>query len=140
MRFRQYKIAGTGDIEAIFTQVAIRSEDQDALRFLWNKDGEEKIFKYKRLIFGATFSPSCAIYMLHRCAEDNKLSNPKAYAAIRNNFYMDDYLQSFSTTKNAAITTTELKNTLEKSGSELTKFSSNDPRTVIKITGKMQTQ
>ena len=57
----QYKIAVTGDIEAMFMQVAIRSEDQDALRFLWNKDGEEKIFKYKRPIFGATCSPSCAI-------------------------------------------------------------------------------
>ena len=89
-RFGEYKIAETGDIESMFMQVAIRPEDQDALRLLWNKDGQEKIFKYKRLIFGATCSPSCAIYILRRCAEDNKLSNPEAYSAIRNNFYMDD--------------------------------------------------
>ena len=78
LRFRQYKIAVISDIEAMFMQVAIRSEDQNALRFLWNKDGEEKIFKYKRLIFGATCSPSCAKYILHKCAEDNKLGNPEA--------------------------------------------------------------
>ncbi|XP_075264848.1 uncharacterized protein LOC142357013, partial [Convolutriloba macropyga] len=136
LRFRQYKIAVTGDIEAMFMQVAIRTEDQDALRFLWNKDGEETIFKYKRLIFGATCSPSCAIYILHRCAEDNKLSNPEAYSAIRNNFYMDDYLQSFNTTENAVITTTEVKDTLHKGGFKLTKFFSNDPNTVMKITGE----
>ena len=136
LRFRQYKIAVTGDIKAMFMQVAIRTEDQDALRFLWNKDGEETIFKYKRLIFGAICSPSCAIYILHRCAEDNKLSNPEAYSAIRNNFYMDDYLQSFNTTENPVITTTEVKETLHKGGFKLTKFFSNDPNTVMKITGE----
>ena len=107
LRFQQYKIAVTGDIEAMSMQVAIRSEDQDALRFLWNKDGEEKIFKYKRLIFGATCSPPCAIHILHRCAKENKLSNLEAYSAIKKNLYMDDYLQSFKTTDTAAITTTE---------------------------------
>ena len=105
----------------MFMQVAIRTEDQDALRFLWSKHGEEKIFNYKRLIFGATCSPSCSIYILHRCA-DNKISNPEAYSAIRNNFYMDDYLQSFKTTKTAAITTTEVKDTLQKIALSLQKF------------------
>ena len=119
----------------MFMQIAIRTEDQDTLRFLWNRD-EEKIFEYKRLIFGATCSPSCAIYILHRCAEDNKLSNPEAYSAIRNNFYMDDNLQRFKTTETAAVTATEVKNTLQKGDLKLTKFFSNDPNTVMKITGE----
>ena len=42
LRFRQYNIAVTGDIKAMFMQVAIISEDQDALSFLWIKEGEEK--------------------------------------------------------------------------------------------------
>ena len=136
VRFWQYKIAVTGDIQAMFMQVAIRTEVQDALRFFWNKDGEEKIFKYKRLIFGATCSPSYAIYILHRCVEDNKLSNPEAYSAIKNNFYIDDYLQSFKTTETAAITTTEVKDTLQKGGFKLTSFFSNDPNTAMQITGE----
>ena len=110
----------------MFMQVAMKTEDQDALRFLWNKDGEEKTFKYKRLIFGATCSSSCAIYILHRCAEDNKLSNPEAYSAIRNIFCMET----------AAITASEVKDTLQKGGLKLTKFFSNDPNTVMKITGE----
>ena len=57
-------------------------------------------------MFGATCSSSYALYILNRCAEDSKLSKSEAYLAIENNFYMDDYLQCFSTTKNAAITTT----------------------------------
>ena len=122
LRFRQYKVAVTGDIEAMFMQVAIRKEDQDALRFFWNKDGEEKIFKFRKLIFGATCSPSFAIYLLNRCAEYNKISSPEAYSAIRNNFFLDDYIQSFKTTENAAITTTEVKDTLQKGGFKLPKF------------------
>ena len=48
---------------------------------------------------------------------------------------MDDYLQSFKTTETAAITVTEVKDTLKKGGFKLTKFFSNDPNTVMKITG-----
>ena len=48
---------------------------------------------------------------------------------------MDDCLQSFKTTETAAITATEVKDTLQKGGFKLTKFFSNDPNTVMKITG-----
>ena len=49
---------------------------------------------------------------------------------------MGDYLQSFNTTENAAITTTEVKDTLHKGGFKLTKFFINNPNTVMKITGE----
>ena len=35
MRFREEKVALSGDIEAMFNQVAVPPEDQAALRFLW---------------------------------------------------------------------------------------------------------
>ena len=49
---------------------------------------------------------------------------------------MDDFLQSFKTTETAAITTTEVKDTLQKGGFKLTKFFNNDQNTVMKITGE----
>ena len=45
---------------------------------------------------------------------------------------MDDYLQSFK----AAITTTEVDDTLHKGGFEFTMFFSKDPHNVMKITGE----
>ena len=54
LRFRQYSVAITADIEAMFMQIGIQPQDQDYLRFLWTQNGNEKIFKYNRLIFGAT--------------------------------------------------------------------------------------
>ena len=76
------------------------------------------------------------LHVQYTCAEDNKLSNPEVYSAIRNNFYMNDYLQSFKTTETAAITATDKKDTLQKGGFKLTQFFSNDPNTVMKITGE----
>ena len=52
LRFRQYSLAITADIEAMFMQIGIQSQDQDYLRFLWTENGKEKIFKHNRLIFG----------------------------------------------------------------------------------------
>ena len=49
---------------------------------------------------------------------------------------MDDYLQSFKTTETAAITTREVKDTLQKCGFKLRKFFSYEPNTVMKITGE----
>ena len=54
LRFRQYEVAVTADIEAVFRQVGIREEEQDALRFLWSDKDEERTSKHQRLIFGAT--------------------------------------------------------------------------------------
>ena len=45
LRFRQYQVAVTADIEAMFMQVGIREEDQDALRFLWSNNDEERTSK-----------------------------------------------------------------------------------------------
>ena len=104
-------------------QVAIQPADQKALRFLWNKDVEAKISKYKRLTFGATCSPPFAIYIFHRCAEgNNKLSNPEAYSAKRNIFFMVDYFLGFNTNQNAPTTAKKIKSTLQKGSFKLTKI------------------
>ena len=77
LRFRQYEVAVTADIEVMFTQVGISDEDQNAPRFLWSDNDEEKTSKYQQLVFGATFSPACAIFVLQKCANDNRREHPK---------------------------------------------------------------
>ena len=116
--------------------------------FFWNRDGEEKVFRYRKIIskvqetnFRCNFFPFlCNIHtpqiLQHTSAEDNKLINLEAYSAIESNFYIDDDLQSFNTTENEAIITTEVNNTIQKDGFRLTKFFSNNPNAVMKITGE----
>ena len=46
MRFREEKVALSGDIEAMFNQVAVPEADQVALRFLWRQSPESAIEVY----------------------------------------------------------------------------------------------
>ena len=133
-RFREKTIAILGDIEGMFMQIGIRNEDQSALRFLWSIDNDVRQFQLTRLIFGATCLPSCAIFVLDRCAVDNVETHPKAQSAIRSYFYMDDYIQSFDSPENANATGYEVKNCLRAGGFRLTKFLSNHQQALQCIT------
>ena len=94
LRLRQYSVAITADKEAMFMHISIQPQDQGYLRFLWTENGKEKIFKYNRLIFGATSSPSCAIFVLQKCAKDNKQEHPEAHTSIMQQFFKDDFMQT----------------------------------------------
>ena len=75
LRFRNYRVAFSADIEAMYHQVRVKSDDADALRFLWSEDvnSEEKPDTYQMLvhIFGGKDSPSCANYAVKRTASDH---------------------------------------------------------------------
>ena len=78
MRFREEKVALSGDIEAMFNQVAVPEADQCALRFLWRQSPESpiEVYQYVRHIFGAKCVPTCSNYALLRSAEDNEMKFP----------------------------------------------------------------
>ena len=98
-------------------QIAEQKENQEALRFLWYKNNVEAIYKYKGLIFGATFSPSFAIYVPQKCATVNHHLSLGASQSIMNNFYLDDFSQTFKTTDEPVEQTTCIKRTLQKEDS-----------------------
>ena len=86
LRFQENPVAFLSDIEGMFMQIAIRHEDQSALRFLWPNEKIVNQYQFTRLIFGATCSPFCAIFVLNRCAEDNAIEFPIAVNAIKDHF------------------------------------------------------
>ena len=133
LRFRQYEVAVTADIEVMFMQVGIREENQDALRFLGSGNDEERTSKHQRLIFGAICSPACAIFVLQKSANDNRQEHPKIFDSITKQFYMDDFIQTFSTEEEAANTATELKQVLIRCGLNPTKLLTKNPAVLEKI-------
>ena len=61
IRFRQEAVALNADIEKMFLQVGMRTEDQPALRFLWRNlevSRPPDVYQMDRLIFGARSSPA----------------------------------------------------------------------------------
>ena len=127
MRFRENPVAVLADIEGMFMQIAINQIDQSAHRFLWINDNKIQQSQFTRLIFGATFSPSCAIYVLNHCVDENGDKYPEAVRAVKSHFYMDDYIQSYHTATNATKTVQQTIQSLQEGGFRLTKIVSNEP-------------
>ncbi len=112
-RFREEPIAMMADIESMFYQVRVPSEDADFLRFLWwpngNLDQEEEEYRMLVHLFGATSSPSCSCYALRRTAEDAiNSSTPEAAQTLLRNFYVDDCLKSVATEEQAVILASDI--------------------------------
>ena len=101
-RFRLYQIALMADVEAMFQQVRVEANDQDALRFSWwpREDTDEAPLTYRMTVhlFGGTWSPSCCTYAVHWTVQNNAHQFSKAACEMVNrNFYVDDCLKSVST-------------------------------------------
>ena len=127
LSFRKHPVAIPADIESMFMQIAVKQEDQSALRFLWSKNKFIMQYQFTGLIFGATCSPSMAIFVLNQCAKDNAENIPKAFAAITKQFYMDDYVHSLPTITEAKERVMQVKECLQPGGFKLTKFLFNCP-------------
>lgn len=145
LRFRQETVAVMADVEAMFHQVRVRSEDTDLLRFLWWPDGnyELDLVEHKMLvhIFGATSSPSVATFALQKCATDFADEFGQEVAnTVKKNFYVDDCLKSTANEDTAITICAELRSMLAKGGFRLTKWSSNNRKLLSSIPEKERAQ
>ncbi|XP_043237658.1 uncharacterized protein LOC122389569 isoform X1 [Amphibalanus amphitrite] len=130
IRFRQEVVAFTGDIESMFLQVMVPENDRNYLSFLWWPDGDvngaAQVYRMTTHLFGATSSPSCANYALHRTAEDfGAAYSPEVKMALRRGFYVDDVCQATTSEASAVELAMNLKQLCAMGGFNLTKFSSN---------------
>ncbi|XP_069365348.1 uncharacterized protein [Maniola hyperantus] len=132
MRFRQHAVAVTADIKEMFMQVKLRAEDRDALRYLWRGERRDsqppEEYRMTSLIFGASSSPSTAIYIKNLNAEQHKEAHPEAAAAIIQKHYVDDYLDSFRNLEEAVRITKSVREVHSKASFELKQWKSNSPQ------------
>ena len=135
MRFRDEKVALSGDIESMINQVAVPEVDQVALRFPWRQYPESAIdvYQFARHIFGAKCAPTCSNYALLRTAEDNEMEFPIAALAVKRNVYMDDFFKSVNSTDEAMKMQKQLSEMLNLGGFHLTKWISNEKEVIAQI-------
>lgn len=110
-QFRMSAVGVCADIQEMFHQVRIRSEDTDSQRFLW-RDGDAKVkprfFVMDVMTFGATCSPTSAQYVKNVNADEFASELPEAADAIRRSHYVDDFVASFETPETAARITADV--------------------------------
>ena len=87
-RFREHQIALSANIEPMFLQVAVTSDEKRCLRFLWREDSEQRleVYEYTRHAFGAKNSTTCAKYALHQVAKDNAKGDKNLVKTVQRNF------------------------------------------------------
>ena len=120
-------VAFTADIESMFYEVRVPSNQRDFLRFLWWPEGNlsNKIEEYQMNvhIFGAVSSPSCANFWLKQAADDSEIDiGIETCNVVRKNFYMDDCLRSEETEDEAIDRISGVKQVCSRAGFRLTKF------------------
>ena len=136
LRFRENQIAVVGDIEAMYHQVRVPVHDRDALRFLWSDEdsisNSPSEYRMTVHLFGGIWSFSAANYALRRTADENQDKYiPAAAHCVRSNFYVDDWLFSSSSPKEAIEMIENVTGLLKEGGFKLAKFISTD-RDVLK--------
>ena len=128
-RFREEPIAIIADIEKVFYQVRVPTEDSKYHRFLWWPGGcvDKAPEEFQMLVhrFGGVSSPSCASYALWRTADDNAGNFDEDTMRTVRNFYIDDCLKSVVDDQQASCLVNQLRQLLDKGGFRLTKWISN---------------
>lgn len=127
LRFREDRIAVTGDIQDMFLRIKILLSDQDALRFLWRESPDDPVRTYAMtsLIFGAKCSPFIAQFVKNKNAQRYESSMPAAVDAIVNSHYMDDYIQSLPDEKTAIDMVHNISHIHKEGGFHMRNWTSN---------------
>ncbi|XP_073962971.1 uncharacterized protein [Choristoneura fumiferana] len=135
LRFREHRIAVTGDIKDMFLRIKIRNEDQNALRFLYRSNPNEPVKTYvmTSLIFGANCSPFIAQHIKNKNAQRFESTYPAACEAIYNNHYMDDYIHSLPNEKIAIQSIREIKMIHQQGGFEVRNWTCNSKQVLETI-------
>ena len=131
LRFRQHKIAISGDVKSMFHRVRLLPQDKPLLRFLWRDldcRSPPTVYEWQVLPFGTTSSPCCAIYTLQRIAKEAQ-ADEHILHSIHN--YVDNCLQSLPTPAQAKDLLQGLHTTLLSGGFEIRQWASNDPQVIL---------
>lgn len=126
LRFREKPVALMADVERMFHQFRIPLADRDYVRFLWEEDGKQKVYRMAVHLFGACLSPSCATYGLRAVSALATDQENAAKDYIQRDFYVDDGLASVATTEQAVELYRTSVQLCAKANIKLHKFISND--------------
>ncbi|GFT09911.1 integrase catalytic domain-containing protein [Nephila pilipes] len=122
------KFAFSADIEKMYQQILVASEDQNFQRIVWR---ESVIYLYKfsytlcTVTYGTASAPFLATCCLKQIAMDFEMDHPDISSIIKNDFYVDDCLSGSGSFENAVQTVDKLSDISHKHGFHLRKWRSN---------------
>ncbi|XP_064631613.1 uncharacterized protein LOC135489914 [Lineus longissimus] len=132
LRFREYPVAVSSDIQAMFHQIQVPPEDRNWSRFLWVDDqGQIEDWRWTVHPFGSKPSPAIACHALNHGLEEQADDRTReSCIAAKQTFYVDDHFDSFIDTERAAKHVKCVDETCQRSGFLLRKYASNHPEII----------
>ena len=94
---------------------------------------DAKFCQYTRHSFGSKDSPTCAKYAVHRTTTEHQSEFPKASESVRNNFYLDVYLELSYVVEQATQSAQKILKFLILGGFTLTRFVTKVPSFSIQL-------
>lgn len=127
LRFRMDKLVFSCDIEKMYRQIRMHSEDQDLQRFVWRASPTQPIqeFRLTTVTFGQASAPFTATRTLVQLAKDMKDEYPVAAKILLGETYVDDLHWGSKTVEELLTGYHQLTVTLESAGFCARKYSSN---------------
>lgn len=94
IRWRKFPIAFTADLEKMYRQININSEDLDFQRIVWRSSPDKRIqdFQLQTVTYGTASAQFLAVRTLHQLAKDGSETYPLASKRMLEDFYVDDLL------------------------------------------------
>lgn len=141
-QFRLGIVGVCADVREMYHQVRIRSEDQDAQRFLWrdgNPQTEPDVYIMNVMTFGSTCSPASAQYVKNVNATEFEHEMPEAADAIRQRHYVDDFVASFASEEDANRVTADVIELHKRGGFDLRGVVSNSVAVRTRFDAAQQT-
>ena len=139
IRFRNYKVALSGDIAKMYREVNLSQPDRQLHRFLWREHPDQPIQAYcmNRVTFGVTSSPYVAVRTLQQTAADFSPPGSMASMHVYNSFYVDDLLAGAESVEEAIALYKELRELLLKGGFNLRKWRSSSAEVLQAIPSEL---
>lgn len=127
LRWRIHRFVFITDIEKMYRQILVHTNDRDFQRILWrhNKNEEIKEYRLNTVTYGLACAPFLAIRTLHQLTIDEEAKYPRGAAALRFDCYVDDIVSESHTVPNAVQTQTELRELCLAGGFSLRKWAAN---------------
>ena len=97
IRFRKESVALVGDINQMYHQLVLLSEDRPLHRFLWrglDRRKEPDVYEFLRFVFGGCYCPFCAQFTWQKHAENHREKYSLTVMAVKKNCHMDDLMPS----------------------------------------------
>ncbi|XP_062535596.1 uncharacterized protein LOC134204818 [Armigeres subalbatus] len=126
--YRVRQVAVTADIKEMFLQISIRQEDRSALLFPYRDSPEHPMSTMVSdvAIFGAACSPVHSQYIKNLNAAEQEAELPRGAEAVRKRHYVDDYVDSFDTVKEAVEVAKEVIEVHRRAGFHIRNWMSSD--------------